>query len=108
MKCLFCKGECCRAGRQKNGVQKYFCKGCKKYQQASYRYKAYKLDSDEWIARLVCEGAGVRGTARLLEISTGTVLRRIGSLAGKVRKPPIVLNQAIVEIDELRTFTVDS
>lgn len=39
-----------------------------------------------------------------MKIAVGTVLRRIGSLGKKVTKPPIALNQAVVEVDELRTF----
>jgi len=33
MECQFCKGECQKAGRQKNGTQKHYCKRDKKYQQ---------------------------------------------------------------------------
>jgi len=40
--CKFCEGKCQKAGRPKNGQQKLYCKACKKYQQARYKYMAYK------------------------------------------------------------------
>lgn len=104
MNCLFCEQKCCRAGKQKNGAQKYYCKACKKYQQGEYRYKAYKVEVNRWISSLVRESVGIRGIARLLQIAVGTVLRRIRQIGKNVIKPPISLNLAIVEVDELRTF----
>lgn len=104
MQCQFCKAECQRAGRQKNGAQKHYCKGCTKYQQASYVYKAYRKTVNEMISRLLCEGVGIRGIARVLEISIGTVLKRIEQMGKRICKPAIVMNQAELEVDKLRTF----
>jgi hypothetical protein len=41
---------------------------------------------------------------KLLKIAAGTVLRRIRQIGKNVIKPPISLNQAVVEVDELRAF----
>jgi insertion element IS1 protein InsB len=104
MECQFCKGECQKAGKQKNGTQKHYCTWCKKYQQANYVYKAYRKTVNESICQLVCESVNIRGIARVLEISVGTVLRRIRQMGKRICKPAIVLNQPELEVDELRTF----
>ena len=104
MECLFCKGECQKAGRQKNGTQKHYCKRCKKYRQGNYIYKAYRKTVNESICRLVCESVSIRGIARVLEISVGTVLHRIRQVGKRICKPAIVLNQTELEVDELHTF----
>ena len=104
MECQCCRGKCQKAGRQKNGTQKHYCKRCKTYQQASYVYKAYRKTVNESICQLVCESITIRGIARVLEISVGTVLQRIRQMGKRIYKPAIVLNQPELEVDELRTF----
>jgi insertion element IS1 protein InsB len=104
MECQICKGGCQKAGRQKNGAQKHYCKGCKKYQQEVYQYKAYRWSTDDAICQLICEGVSVRGAARVLNIAVGTVLSRIRLIGKRIRKPAIVLDQREFEVDELRTF----
>ena len=104
MECQCCRGKCQKAGRQKNGTQKHYCKRCKTYQQASYVYKAYRKTVNESICQLVCESVTIRGIARVLEISVGTVLHRIRQMGKRICKPAIVLNQPELEVDELRTF----
>jgi transposase-like protein len=49
----------------------------------SYTYNACKQTTNEWITNLVKEGSGIRSIARLLEISSTTVLKRILSIAKK-------------------------
>ncbi|HVU57804.1 MAG TPA: IS1 family transposase [Puia sp.] len=104
MECQYCKGTCQKAGRQKNGSQKYFCGGCKRYQQACYRKKAWQAGTESMIADLLCEGVGIRSMARILKIAVHTVLRKIRRIAQKLIKPPIRLRQQMLEVDELRTF----
>lgn len=41
MKCKYCESDCIRKGCQSNGVKKYQCRECKKYQQENYCYHAY-------------------------------------------------------------------
>jgi IS1 family transposase len=53
---------------------------------------------------MVCESVSVRGIARILQISVNTVQAGTKRASKKTAKPPIGLNQASVEIDELRTF----
>lgn len=104
MECKLCKHFCVKAGRQKNGVQKFYCNNCKKYQQDKYRYSACKAGINEMIPKLVCEGVGIRSIGRILSIAASTVIKRIKLIAGKIVKPPIPLNCKTIELDEVRTF----
>ena len=104
MQCQYCKGTCQKAGKQKNGAQKHFCKACNRYQQSTYRNRAWEAGTNQMICNLVCDSVGVRGIARILKINVNTVLRRIRHIADKVAKPPIRRHQQVLEVDELRTF----
>jgi insertion element IS1 protein InsB len=104
MECKFCSGKCQKAGKQKSGLQKYFCKGCKKYQQKDYCYGAYKKGVLEVLPRLICNSVGIRGIARVLGIAVNTVVRKIIHIADNIVKPPIPMNRKSFEIDELRTY----
>jgi insertion element IS1 protein InsB len=104
MECQFCKGNCQKAGRQKNGAQKLYCKGCNKYQQPVYQNKACQGTVNPMISHLVCEGVGIRGIARVLQIGINTVLRRILAIADGIAKPIISKDQPSFEVDELWTY----
>jgi len=104
MGCKFCRAKCCKAGKQSNGSQRLYCHRCKKYQQSEYRYKAYEKEVKRMIPKLVVNGVGIRGIARVLQIATTTATRFIKEIAAKIIKPPIPLNRKSFEIDELRTF----
>jgi hypothetical protein len=97
-------GNCCKWGKQKNGTQRYYCKGCKASQQQEYVYKACQADLHQPIKKLVCVGVGIRGIASFLEISVNTVLTRIKQIANSIRKPQIPVNQRSFELDEVRTY----
>jgi insertion element IS1 protein InsB len=56
------------------------------------------------VPRLVCNGVGIRGIARVLAIAVNTTVRLIKKIANSITKPPIPLNRDSFEIDELRTF----
>ena len=103
MNCKFCNGKCVKDGFQKNGCQQYKCKNCKKKQQKVYKYHAYEPHINRTIIAYTKEGVGIRGTARLLKISTTTLLSRIVSIARGIRQPPITSNQ-IYEVDEIKSF----
>lgn len=104
MNCNFCKANCIRAGRQKNGLQRYYCKKCKKYQQAEYQYHAYCMERVKLISVLVREGVSVRGISRVLKIGIVTVIRKIKAIAAKINKPVIPFRKDTFELDELRTY----
>ena len=103
MNCKCCKSKCVKDGFQRNGCQRYKCKQCKKKQQKRYKYHAYEPHINRTIIAYTKEGVGIRGTARLLRISTTTLLNRIVSIAKTIRQPPITSNQAY-EVDEIKSF----
>jgi IS1 family transposase len=80
------------------------CKSCRRYQQDSYRYKAYSCRMDESIARLVIEGVGIRSISRVMKISVGTVLRRIRKVARTMTVPKPAVTNTIYEVDEIWTY----
>jgi insertion element IS1 protein InsB len=104
MQCQYCRKNCQKAGRQKNGAQKLYCVACRKYQQKIYRNKAYEGRTDRMISALVCEGVGIRGIGRILKIATNTVLGRIKTIAMSIEKPLIPKDQPAFEVDELWTY----
>jgi insertion element IS1 protein InsB len=104
MDCKYCDQCCIKWGRLADGGQRYYCKVCCKTQQARYKYTGCTKMINRQIAVLVCESVGIRGIGRVLGIATGTVLRKILHIARHIEKPPIPLNRAAFELDELRTY----
>jgi insertion element IS1 protein InsB len=104
MPCQYCKGKCQKAGRQRNGAQKLFCSGCRKYQQEAYRYRACQRHVGALVGQLVGESVGIRGIARILEIGTSTVMRHIIKRANEITKPDVLTDQPSFELDELWTY----
>jgi insertion element IS1 protein InsB len=88
----------------KSGVQKWYCRACRKYQQRRYQYQACRIAVVRMVPALVGEGVGVRSIGRLLQIATTTVLRNILRIARRIEKPPIPQNRPAFEMDELRTY----
>ena len=90
-------------GYQENGKQRYKCKHCHRKQQADYSYQAYIPELNRTISEYIKEGVGIRGIARLLEISTTTPIRRIVSISKNITAPHVTAN-AGYEVDEVKTF----
>jgi transposase-like protein len=86
-------------GIQKNGLQRYYCRRCLKYQQAVYRYRACSGMVDGQVKSLVCESVGIRGISRILGIACGTVLEKIRRIANTIGKPVIREGQVQLEVD---------
>ncbi len=104
MECKYCSKVCIKSGKQKDGTQRYYCKGCKKFQQKNYCYKACASNMKNWIPKLLSNGVGIRGMARVLEVSVTTIIKYIKAIASAVTKPKIPLHKASIEIHELRTY----
>ena len=68
----------------------------------NYNYQAYKSDINENIILFTKEGLGIRSTARILKISTTTLLKRIITIAKKIHQP-IVSKGKTYEVDEICT-----
>jgi insertion element IS1 protein InsB len=90
-------------GKTKSDKQRYLCKTCQKTQVESYTYKAYHLAINQQIITLTKEGLGIRSTARVLNISTTTLLKRIMSIAQNIPRPAISKGK-VYEVDEICTF----
>lgn len=102
--CSKCVGEdFIKYGKTNYGKQRYQCRVCKSISVLQYSYKAYKKELNADIIRLTKEGLGIRSTARVLEISTTTLLKKIIVIADRIFQPLISYNQSY-ELDEMRIF----
>lgn len=79
------------------------CKSCKKTQVESYTYRAYHPNLNLKIITLTKEGLGIRSTARVLQISATTLLKRITSIAKNISQP-VISKGKTYEVDEIRTY----
>lgn len=105
-KCYRCVGDIrnmIKYGKTKSGNQRYICRACGKTRVENYTYLAYKGDINQNIIQLTKEGLGIRSTARILNISTTTLLKRIVSIARSISKP-IISKGKTYEVDELCTY----
>nr|WP_311202620.1 IS1 family transposase [Flavobacterium soyae] len=104
--CCRCVGEIkymIKYGKTKSGNQRYICKLCKKTRVENYNYQAYKPDTNKNIVQLTKEGLGIRSTARVLKISTTTLLKRLVSIARNINHP-IISKGRTYEVDEMCTY----
>jgi len=73
--CIHCAGEnVVKFGKQPNGIQRLRCKDCKKTFQDDYISHGAKPDVKLMIVKMSLNGSGIRDTARVLDVSTNTVL----------------------------------
>ncbi len=101
--CNFCNGRLIKFGHTLSGSQRLRCKSCGKTRVQEYCYKAYNTSVNPNIVALLKEGVGIRSTARLLDISQSTVIKRIKALAAQVQEPVLSIGKEY-EVDELCTF----
>lgn len=90
-------------GTTKNKKQQYYCKNYGKRFIENYTYMAYKSDVNKNIIQLTKEGLGIRSTARILKISTTTLLKRIVAIAKNIHQP-IISKGKTYEVDEMCTY----
>jgi len=67
------------------------CKSCKCSFQRSYKYRAYRGDTNKNIYLYLRESVGIKATSRLLSISKTTVIKKIKLMASKIVKT--ILNE---------------
>jgi len=104
MECKHCKStNTIKYGCQKNGCRKYQCNDCHHYFQENYVYQATVIEDKQLIV-LLKESCGIRSIARILNISTSTVIRRIKRIASKLERPYPILKGKTYEVDELFTY----
>jgi len=103
MICIYCKQPCIKKGIR-NGIQKLFCKHCKKYHQEKYKIKRVSKEKAKRIVLLNNEGLGISSIARLLAISKSTVIKWMKKIANVMEMPKEVENDQDYEIDEMVTY----
>ena len=103
IKCVDDISKKVKNGKTKSGKQRYICKKCKGTQVESYTYLAYNSNINQQIITLTKEGLGIRSTARVLQISTTTLLKRIVAIAQNIPHP-VISKGKTYEVDEIRTF----
>lgn len=102
--CPNCKSNnVVKNGFTANKKQQFICKSCKNRFIDFYTYKAYNHWVNKRIVQFTKEGLGIRSTARVLKISTTTLLKRIIIITNRIPNQPIFKNQTY-EVDEMRTF----
>jgi transposase-like protein len=76
--CPACGGdEITKSGKSASGGQRYRCQSSDCSTQTfmlNYRYKAYEPGIKEQLVNMAMNGSGIRDTARVLNISKGTVI----------------------------------
>lgn len=102
-KCKQCSHKGIKHGKNANGIQRLYCRFCNKTWQISYVYKAYYYKTNTLIISFIKEGCGIRNIARLLDISTTTLMGRIKNIAKKIQQPILSFNKNY-EVDELCTY----
>lgn len=102
--CPNCKNhKIVKNGSTKSKKQQYLCKSCGKRFLDYYTYNAYHEKINSEIIYFTKEGLGIRSTARVLGISTTTLLKRIILIASKIPRP-FISKEKVYEVDELRTY----
>jgi insertion element IS1 protein InsB len=102
--CPYCTSKnIVKNGRTSTKKQQYHCKSCRKRFLDYYSYKAYGREINHNIISLTKEGVGIRSTARLLQISTSTVISKIKKIAKDLKQPEIAKGKTY-EVDELCTY----
>ena len=102
--CPYCQEQkIIKNGKTKNQKQQYYCKNCQKRFIENYTYNGYCSNLNHNIILLTKEGLGIRSTARVLQISTNTLLKRLLKTAKQIENPIISLGKKY-QVDEMRTY----
>jgi len=104
MNCIVCSDPCIKKGI-KNNIQTYYCSGCCRYQRLSSIKMINKKILMQDVIRFHNEGVSIRGMARLLGVSAGTVINYLKQIYSRIDKPVIKEHGQEYEIDELQTYT---
>ena len=75
VKCIGCGSENVIFNGHQSGHQMCRCKDCKKGFQLDYTYKGCKKEVKAEIISMSQNGNGIRDAARVLQISTSTVMK---------------------------------
>ena len=94
-------------GTTANRKQKYRCKDCHRQFITQYSYHGCRPFIRDLIVPMTMNSSGVRDIARVLSVSTNTVLKTIRERAAGVREPQVPPRIKHLEIDEFWSFIKD-
>ncbi len=66
-----------RNSKAPSGLQRYFCRDCRKSFQTEFIYNANKPGIRDQIVEMAINGSGVRDTGRILDIRHTTIISRL-------------------------------
>ncbi len=101
--CNLCEGKLIKHGFTSSGKTRFKCLNCNKTRVEYYTSNAYKSTINQKIILFTKEGLGIRSTARILKISTTTLLKRIVTIAKDIHQP-IIRRGKTYEVDEMCTY----
>ena len=101
MKCVKCNSENYIKKELWNNLQRFYCKDCATYFQSTYSYHAYRSSTNDLIKGMLKEGCGIRGIARILDISKNTVLSRMLKISEQIKIPYFNKFGCKFEVDEM-------
>jgi len=101
MKCKNCNSSNYVKKGIRNNRQRFYCKDCRQYFQLTYSYQAYKSRTNDLIKGMLKEGCGIRGIARVLNISKNTVLSRMLKISKQIKVPYFNKFGCKFEVDEM-------
>ena len=83
--CVYCRSVegVVRNGKAPSGLQRYYCRPCRRSFQMDFINNANKPGVRERIVEMALNGSGVRDTARVLGISPTTVIYNLKNLPRK-------------------------
>lgn len=88
--CHLCNGKGCirKHGKSRAGLQRYYCKNCKKSFQIKYIYTTYESPHQETILNMINAGKSADEVSKLLHMRKARVQSVVSVLSGKETSSP--------------------
>jgi IS1 family transposase/transposase-like protein len=97
--CLWVKN-----GKTKYGKQRYLCRACQRSKVDDPKTTGFGVKYNDQIIQLTKEGMGIRSTARILNVSPATVIRKILGIAEAIELTEVPSKLDRIQVDEIHTF----
>jgi insertion element IS1 protein InsB len=94
-------------GTTSHGKQKYQCTGCRRQFLTDDTYRGCQSFIRALVVPMTMNGSGIRDIARVLLISTQTVMKTIRASAAEIREPRVPPRIKDLETDEFWSFIKD-
>lgn len=102
--CSICGTCLVKNGKTRGGKQRFLCRVCNISKVNRPKQRIFGNRYDQKIIQHTKEGLGIRSTARTLNISPATVIRKILLIADGIEPPEIPKVLHRIQVDELHTF----